>query len=150
MSMIKFRSTIGNNDSVFFFLFIFRCEKPHAIKHSLTLAKRLTVPINVVFFSAKANLDDEDLYSFDERHMYKDQDLSDLVNVACEVLGRCQTYSCCSDFNNMENSASLDFLSNLFPISSYIECGFLSFCGLTSTVPHLPKALSATVDSKFL
>lgn len=36
-------------------------------------------------------------------------------------------------FNNMENSASLDFLSNLFPISSYIECDFLSFCGLTSS-----------------
>ena len=35
--------------------------------------------------------------------------------------------------NNMENSASLDFLSNLFPISSYIECDFLSFCGLTSS-----------------
>lgn len=35
----------------------------------------------------KANLGDQDSCSFDEGRMYNDQDLSDLVNVACEVLG---------------------------------------------------------------
>ena len=42
----------------------------------------------IVLYSAQANIgDDDDVYSFDERRIYNDQDLSDLVSIACEVLG---------------------------------------------------------------
>ena len=36
---------------------------------------------------AQANIGGDDVYSFDERRIYNDQDLSDLVSIACEVLG---------------------------------------------------------------
>lgn len=38
--------------------------------------------------SSRANIDSDDLYSFDERRIYDDQDIMDLVSVACDVLGK--------------------------------------------------------------
>ena len=40
-----------------------------------------------ILYSAQANIGGDDTYSFDERRIYNDQDLSDLVSIACEVLG---------------------------------------------------------------
>ena len=49
----------------------------------------ITLHVLLFFCSAQANIGGDDVYSFDERRIYNDQDLSDLVSIACEVLGTC-------------------------------------------------------------
>ena len=44
--------------------------------------------VYIMLCSDQANIGGDDLYSFDERRIYNDQDLSDLVSIACEVLGK--------------------------------------------------------------
>lgn len=63
----------------------------------------------VTLSSAQANIGNNDLYSFDERRIYNDQDLLDLVSVACELLGKLDTRNIVLVVNWLTNRCSCNF-----------------------------------------